>query len=459
MLHTSTIQQCQLRGASGAMTRSLTFLDVFDELIDTETLTRLCAFYGPRPRGTPPKLSGPQLMSAMVFHILQEGGTLAQHSYELHGIPMTDSAHSQRRQVLHPQLFDMIMRNALKPLADKSRHKDCFYKGLRLVGVDGTQWSATNTPDIVDQLGKAASRRLKAAFAKVRLICAVELGTHAPVAAAAAPVSDGEQTVAMSIWRLLPDNSLVIVDRLFGTPTTLDEALTETEGRSIFFLARIRDNIKVAVQKRLPDHSALVDVPLKSRGKVIKTLTLREIHAEGVGADDKKFSLRLWTTLLDHKRCPASQLAEHYATRWENELYYRELKIDVNGDSVLAGHTVETAFQEIAALVLGSAVVARMRVDAADRLKMPVRRLSFYKVLLATRKLWAAFEMAGDPIPPGMEARFCKNYMDSVRRTALLPERRDRTCPRVVRQPVSGWPRKIAQPSYNRQVKVEVTRV
>lgn len=81
---------------------------------------------------------------------------------------------------------------------------------------------------------------------------------------------------------------------------------------------------------------------------------------------EPKFTLRLWTTLLDYKRYPADELAGHYATRWESELYYRELKIDVKGDAVLASHTVEAAFQEVAATVLASAIVARMRVEAAD---------------------------------------------------------------------------------------------
>jgi hypothetical protein len=437
----------------------LGFLDVFGEMINPMTLARLCNFYGPRPRGTPLKLTASQIVSALIYHQLQEGGTLAEHSAELHGVSMSDAAHTQRREALPLRLFDMIMLSALAPLADQKRHKDCFYEGLRLIGMDGTQWSATNTPRIVEQLGKSASRRLKAAFAKVRLICAIELGTHAPVAAAAVPVSDGEQTAAMRIWRMVPESSLVIIDRLFGTAATLDQALTETEGRSVFFLARVRDNIKVKVVQRLSDGSALVKVPVKERNKVVKHLTLREIHANGIGADDKKFALRLWTTLPDHKRYPANELAEHYATRWENELYYRELKLDVRGESVLASHTAETAFQEVAAIVLASAVVARMRVEAADRLQVPVRRVSFYKLLLATRKLWGTFELAGGPIPSEMKARFCKNYMENVRRTAMLPERRERSCPRVLRQPVSKWPRKLSQPSYNGPVRIEVSRV
>jgi len=55
------------------------------------------------------------------------------------------------------------------------------------MGVDGTQFSVVNTPRFLAQLPKAATRRFQAAFAKLRLVSLVELGTHAPLAACAGP--------------------------------------------------------------------------------------------------------------------------------------------------------------------------------------------------------------------------------------------------------------------------------
>jgi hypothetical protein len=40
---------------------------------------------------------------------------------------------------------------------------------------------------------------LEAAFAKLRLVTLVELGTHQPLAAASGPVSQGEQTDAVKL--------------------------------------------------------------------------------------------------------------------------------------------------------------------------------------------------------------------------------------------------------------------
>lgn len=438
--------------------QSVQFLNVLNEMISTEELTTICEKYAPRPR-TRPKLSAEKLVSGLIFHQLHDGGTLADHSGQLHGVSMSDSAYAQRRQLLPEELFDEVMLAALQPLAEESRQPECFYEGYRLLGVDGTQWSVSNTPAILEQLPKAASRRLSAAFAKLRLVCAIELGTHAPVAAAAAPASDGEQTVAKRLWVRIPADSLVIGDRLFGTAYTLNEALTGSQGRNVAFLVRVRENIGTEALQHLPDGSAIVQVPVKEGGRIINQLQVREIRAKGVGLNGKKFVLRLWTTLLDPKRYPADTLARQYAQRWEHELYHRELKLDVRNAPILASHTVETAMQEIAAVVLASAVIARVRVETADGLKLPARRLSFYKLMLATRQLWGTFELAGTTLPSVAKAHIWKQYLENVRRTAILPERRSRSCPRVLRRPVSKWPRKIDQPSYTGEVRLKLVRV
>lgn len=429
------------------------FPSVLNEMIPARELTVVCEKHAPQPR-TRPKISATQVVTGLIFHQLHDAGTLADPSGQLHGVRMSDSAYAQRRQLLPGELFEEIMLTALQPLADESRQPECFYEGYRLLGIDGTQWSVSNTPAILEQLPKAASRRLQAAFAKLRLVCAIELETHAPVAAVAAAASEWEQTLAKRLWERVPGNSLVIADRLFGAARTLDEALSGTAGRDVAFLLRIRDNIGTQVLERLPDGSALVQVPVREGSRIVKQLKVREIRAKGIGANGKRFTLRLWTTLADPKRYAAASLARQYAERWEHELYYRELKLDVRSAPVLASHTVETALQEVAALVLASAVIARVRVQTADGLKTPARRLSFYKLLLATRQLWAAFELAGGSFPPPARQRIRENYMENVRYTAILPERRARSCLRVLRQPVRKWPRKGDQPSFTGKAQI-----
>lgn len=233
---------------------------------------------------------------------------------------MSESTQAQRQERAF-DLFGELVLTALRPLANPRDHKECFYKGLRLLAIDGTPSSDAGEAIIVRQLPKAAVRRLEAAFAEASLVCAVELGTHAPVAAAAAPASSGEQTVAKNLWTRLPSQSRVIADRLSGTASTLNEAMTATTARHVEFLigveAGVKGNIKGGIESRLPDGSAIVAVALNKGSKAAGHLTLREIHAGGVRLDGRDSGLRLWTTLLDHKRFPADEISEHYAVDWE----------------------------------------------------------------------------------------------------------------------------------------------
>ena len=74
--------------------------------------------------------------------------------------------------------------------------------------------------------------------------------------------------------------------------------------------------------------------------------------------------LRLCTNLIDPRTAPALDLVHLYAQRWEHELYFRELKRPVRTTDVLQNHTVETAAQEIAALIVVSALLSAERVRA-----------------------------------------------------------------------------------------------
>ena len=83
----------------------------------------------------------------------------------------------------------------------------------------------------------------------------------------------------------------------------------------------------------------------------------------------------------------------------------------------------------------------------------------FYKLKLATQPLWNTYEIMGTTLTEAQRQQSWQRYMESVRRTAVLPERRARSCPRVLRQPVSRWPRKLDQPSYTGKVQIKLVRV
>jgi len=108
-----------------------------------------------------------ELIQGLVFHMMAEAGTLAQHVKQLTDKDITDWALAQRRALLPPELFDQLMRAALKPIAkaDPARHPEAFYHGLRLCGVDGSLFSVTNTPQVKNTPAPLAVLHTLCAFA------------------------------------------------------------------------------------------------------------------------------------------------------------------------------------------------------------------------------------------------------------------------------------------------------
>ena len=155
--------------------------------------------------------------------------------------------------------------------------------------------------------------------------------------------------------------------------------------------------------------------------------------------------LRLWTTLRDPRTAPGVELAQLYARRWEHELYFRELKRQLRKSAVLQSHTVETAAQEIAALVLVSALLAAERARVA-RGHVPVLRVSFGKVLELVKPMWLTMQLGEGLLTNRQIDHMLKRAYDLMRR-CVTPPRRSRTCPRAVRQPVTRWPRLLTPQS------------
>lgn len=120
-------------------------------------------------------------------------------------------------------------------------------------------------------------------------------------------------------------------------------------------------------------------------------------------------------------------------------MYYRELKRSLRKSEVLQSHTLETAAQEVAALVLCSALLATERARAAAG-RAPVLRVSFVKVLELLRPLWLTLALGEDLLIERQKDQLVRRFYDQMRRCVTAP-RRSRSCPRAVRQPVSSWTR------------------
>jgi len=409
-----------------------TFRALFKELIPWSLVYALFLRCGVRRR-RPPVITQVELIQGLVFHVVAEAGTLAQHMKQLTGKTITDGALAQRRALLPAAVFEGLMAAALKPKADPVRHPAAFYHGLRLCGVDGSLFSVTNTPQVKKQMRKARSRRGQAAFPKVGAAVMVELGLHNPLAAALGAKGESEMVLAKQVLSAQPAHSLMLNDRYYGVAKVLVDLPAEDERH---FLVRVKKNLRRRFLEAYPDGSALVELCSDQGTRLVREIVGR-VQRGGRGAST---TVRLWTSLLDWRRHPASELLALYARRWEQEVFYKELKVDMRSTPYLQSHTPLTAIQEIAALILAYAVLVDYRVEAASVGEVGVLRISFMKTLQVVQGLWQFLEVSADLLTPAQVRLVVRR---SLRRIAdmAIPKRRHRSCQRALRQPVSSWPR------------------
>lgn len=427
--------------------KSLDFDSVLAGLISPAELARL-AEQRRSKRGRPPRIPFSEIFRTLLFGACQTAGVLSQHHEFLHGERCSDAGIAHRRQRAPWEVFTSILDVVLKPRATKRGQKTAFYKGLRLVGLDGTRFSVGNLPAILQQCSKAVSRRLKAAFAKINVSILLEIGLHNPVAAAIAHEQESEWELSTRLLSKLPRNSLLLADRLYGCGAFLDCVVQICTKTASEYLIRARKNVGKGAKHRksLPDGSRLISLPVAHptiQHRVTHYLRVREIQASLQRPGKQAVRLRFFTSLLDERRYPAEELVALYAQRWGHEVYHRQLKHDLRRSELLNSHTVETACQEIAALLIASALIAQQRKTVQElNPEIKVTDISFRRVHDMTRAHWN-FCIASEDIISSTQERQITLRLFKALLPQVIPKKRFRSYPRAVRQPIKGWPRKL----------------
>ena len=396
----------------------------------------------PRRRGRKPRVPVAQLLPALTFHVMQDAGTLAEHLFQVFRAPLADSSWSDRRLRLPWEIFADLMRRALRPRATPRQHREAFWRGWRLVALDGTQFSLINTPQITATREKARTRRGRAAFAKITTAVLLELGLHNPLAAAIGRKGESEWAMAQRLLAQVPKRALLLGDRLYGVAAFAVHARAACERVGSHLLLRASRSTKPHVLQRLRDGSRLVRLAVRARNsptRIVDWLELREIRVHVGRKGHRSHELRLWTSLRDPATAPAVELAALSARRWEHELYFREVKRQLRKTDLLQSHTVETGAQEIAALVLASALLATERARAASG-TVPVLTVSFGHVLNIVRGMWLFLGPFDDLVNDQLKHRVVQRGYALMRRS-VTDTRRSRSCPRAVRQTMKAWPR------------------
>jgi hypothetical protein len=273
-------------------------------------------------------------------------------------------------------LADLVPRCCL-PLADARIHPGAFYRGLRLVGIDGSTFELPDEPDLDQAFGRPGGRQGRAGYPQARCVVLAECATHAILGANLGEYRSGEWELSKPLLTSLKAGMLCMVDRGFNGFEHWEQA--SATGAQLLWRCTV--NRKLEVEQTLADGSYLSTIRptgvsvAEARARAIK---VRVIDYQLPKLPDAEPHYRLITTLLDAEAAPAMELAEIYHRRWEMEGIYDELKTHLRQSRrVLRSKTPELVQQEFYGWVLMHYTVRWLLHQGAARHRMPHEDLSF----------------------------------------------------------------------------------
>lgn len=303
------------------------------------------------------------------------------------------SSISRARSRLGVEPVKQLYEELVGPIATEET-RGAWYRGRRLVSLDGTTLDVADRPRNEAAFGRPGANRGKSGFPQIRFVTLVETGTHVLFGARHGPYGESETTMArQALEDGLTSGMLCLADRQFyGYDLWTRAAATGAD-----LLWRLSKNLVFPCIERLEDGSYLSKAypSPKDRKRDRKGVPVRVIEYQLEGIEDAEPLYRLLTTVLDPDEAPAHELAALYHERWEIENAFDELKIHLRGARVvLRSRTPELVVQEFYGLLLAHYAVRAVMHEAALGANLDPDTVSFvHSVRVVRRKLprFAAF--------------------------------------------------------------------
>ena len=307
---------------------------------------------------------------------------------------------SQARTRLGSEPLRQLHDEVVQPIAVRAT-RGAWYRSWKLVSMDGSTLDVADEPANDEAFGRPSASRGSSAYPQIRFVSMVENGTHVLFGTQMAGYRTSEIALARAVLPNLRPGMLCMADRLFfGFSLWKDASSTGAD-----LLWRIKKNTRLACEERLPDGSYLSHIYPSEQDRRRKTngIKVRVIDYCLDGVPDAEPIYRLLTTILDHEKAPAQELAALYHERWEIETALDELKTHLRGaKTVLRSKTPDLVRQEFYGLMMAHFAIRGLMHEAALKADDDPDRISFLHAVRVIRRKLPVFAA----IPPSAQACF-----------------------------------------------------
>jgi hypothetical protein len=289
------------------------------------------------------------------------------------------------RQRLGTEALEHLFRSVVRPIAIVGETRGAFFRGLRVVAIDGLVLNVLDTEANANEFQRAASQNGPAGYPYVRMVALVECGTHVLFDyELSSKEAASEQALGEKLLPRVERGQLLLADRLYADGKKWRLA-TERGADAIF---RVKADTRLEVEEVLADGSYMSTLfeGERSKKREMKGHRVRVVEFE-VKQDGKlKENYRLITT-LDYEEAKAEEIAQLYRERWEWECFADEFKNDLNRfRDVLRSQTPELVRQELIAAFLAHFAIRSFMLEAAHSIEEDVDRISYRHTISVVKR-------------------------------------------------------------------------
>lgn len=310
---------------------------------------------------------------------------------------------------------------------------------LRILAVDGVVWSTPDTSENRAEFGGGESQYGVGAWPQVRGVCLMDTDSHLLLGAAFGSYATGELSYAEQLQAAAPNASLTLFDRAYFSAAFL--LGWQAAGRERHWLMRAKSPLRHEIVRPLGAGDWWIRMPVSPRARKLHPHLPSHWEARLIEVEVNGRRCRFLTSLGDPKRYPAHWLAQQYRQRWEIELGFREIKQGLlQGATVLRSKLPELVRQEVWGVLIAYNLLREEMRQMAAALEVPAQRISFQWAAIAIGDLFrhSPLESAGT-----LPARLRR--LREAAAHYLLPPRRLRQYPRVVKKRPNKYPQKKCQ--------------